>query len=266
MILFGLYIITTAILFLVRFAVCIRYNGAEEVTLIFNIIVLCLLLVPIGIVFGFAVKEKNLYNRILDDGNVMEGKIEGFHNYVYGFRYNVSLEDSKTGKKYYYYQACDDFQNAQLALTYMKEDKRIYILVDKNNYKKGYVFYDEYFYRQSKKEYSERKERWDGSYEAIIMPNENNSEEIIVEGKMLKETLNTEHHRSILLIYALTVDVSYFDPEESKVHIFKGKANVAAAVYFNLLRYKGEIKVKVKYNKKDKKQYTVYLDEALEKL
>lgn len=271
MILLGLYIITTAMLFLIRFAVCIRYDGLEKMSLICIIVVLCLFLIPIVIVFGCAVKEKNIYNRILDDGNVMEGKIEGFSNSGYGFTYNVGLEDPETGNKYHYNQFCKDFQDVQLALVYMKEDKKIYILVDKNNYKKGYVFYDEYFYRQSKKEFSERKERWDGSYQANLVSAENikkDSEEIMVEGRLLKDTLYADicSYHSFSTIYALTVGVSYFDPEESKVHIFKGKANVAAAVYFNLLRYKEEIKVKVKYNKKDKKQYTVYLDEALEKL
>lgn len=267
----GLYIIVTGMLFLIRFAICFRYDGLEKVTLICIAGVLCLLLLPIGIVFGYAVKEKNIYNRILDDGKVMEGKIEGFFNSGNGFTYRISLEDPETGKKYHYNQLCKDFQNSKLALTYMKEDKKIYILVDKNNYRKGYVFYDEYFYRQSQKGYFERKERWDGSFQAHPVATENikkDSDEIIVEGRVLKDTLHVDIscYHSFFATYALTVDVAYFDPEESKVHIFKGKSNVASAVYFNLLRNKEELKVKVKYNKADEKQYTVYLDEVLENL
>lgn len=97
-ILLGLYMIITAMLFLIRFAICFRYEGLEKISLICIIVVLCLFLIPIVIVFGCAVKEKNIYNRILDDGNVMEGKIEGFSNSGYGFTYNVGLEDPETGK------------------------------------------------------------------------------------------------------------------------------------------------------------------------
>ena len=269
LILLGIYVITASMLFLLRFAICFRYDGLEKISLILIIAILVLLLLPIIIVFGLAVREKNIYNKMLGDGKVLEGKIEGFHNAIYGFRYDVSAEDPVTGKRYCYYQVCDTFQNRELALAYMKEEKKIYVLVDESNYKRGIILYDEYFYRQGKKDNSKRKKRWDGSYQINILPSKDvalDSNEILVEGKMLKESLDVYLQRSVSALYVLTVDIAYFNQENSKVHIFKGKTSVTPALYFNLLQHKEEIKVKVKYDKTDESKYTVFLDEALEKL
>lgn len=269
LILFGLYLIIFGMLFLFRYAICFRYDGLEKISLFLAVVIMIILLIPIGIVFCLTVKEKNIYNKIIDSGKVLEGNINGFHNAIYGFRYDVSVEDTATGKRYCYYQVCDTFQNRELALAYMKEEKKIYVLVDESNYKRGIILYDEYFYRQGKKDNSKRKKRWDGSYQINILPSKDvalDSNEILVEGKMLKESLDVYLQRSVSALYVLTVDIAYFNQENSKVHIFKGKTSVTPALYFNLLQHKEEIKVKVKYDKTDESKYTVFLDEALEKL
>lgn len=251
-------------------ATYVKCKQLETGSFIIVLLILGLLVIPIITTFKEAVKEKNAFNQLIEEGIVVSGRIEEFYGLIHGASFEVSVIDERTNTKYHYHQSCDTKINPQCIFAYVKEDNQIYVLVDENNYKNGYVLCEEYLNRQRDSQWVQREKRWDGSYKPHMNPVEaveRKSNEILVVGKLIKKTVNVGAYKSdSVRILSVTGDVTYFERESNKSYIFKGRAKVSPAVYFKMRQCKEPIEVKVMFDKTDTSKYTVYLDEALENL
>lgn len=259
---------------LIIFILVIGVCGYIENNINLKMIVVYLLLIlfasiPVIVLFLLSIKEKQKFTQLLDEGMLLSGRINQVIDSPLGFiRVKVVFIDKVTGIQYTYNQKLYEMIDVKKMITFIKEDKEIFILAQKNDFHKGYILFEEYIDRHDWSGINDtHKQRWDGSYKAQISEIKQSDKSMrIVTGKLLKKTIKKTMYYSLSAMIRIDADITFFDEDSERVYIFKGSAEVLPAVYWKLETSKYPLYVNVEYDPLDDKRYIVHLDEALEQL
>lgn len=225
--------------------------------------------IPVIVLLLLSIKEKQKYNHLLKEGILLSGRINQVIDSPLGFiQVKAVFIDKETEIQYTYKQKLYEIIDTKKMITFVKEDKEIFILADRNDFHKGYILFEEYIDRHDWSGINDtHKQRWDGSYKAQISEIEQSDKSMrAVTGKLLKKTIKRTMYYSLSAMIRIDAEITFFDADSGRVYIFKASAEVLPAVYWKLEALKLPLYVNVEYDPLDDKRYIVHLDEALEQL
>lgn len=212
-------------------------------------------------------KEIKHLNYLVDNGMIIEGEILNVASSMLGtIGLDVQAYDDN-GKKYVYSQEDHKIYDVDKLRAYVRENPFIYILVNKNDYSDGRILIKDYMQRIDWNKLAYEK-KWDGSYVSTI----NYEGQMGQQSDLLRKVDGTLLSGSLKKVSSYTdgtilmkAEVIFFDKESGENLIFPCQARIGMATYSKVKNIKGNLKVPLLYNIQNHKEYTVYLETALER-
>lgn len=212
-------------------------------------------------------KKIKHFNYLVDNGTIIKGEILNVASSMLGtIGLNVQAYDEK-GKKYVYSEEDHKIYDVNKLRGYVRENPSIYILVNKNDYSDGRVLIKDYMQKINWNKLDYEKS-WDGS---CILPI-NFEGQMVQQSELLRKVDGTLLNESLKKISSYTdgtilmkAEITFFDKENGETLVFPCQARIGIATYSKVKNIKGNLKVPLLYNIQNYKEYTVYLETALER-
>lgn len=246
----------------------LRYKLHVEILMVGYLAFFAVAIYLPGLFLGIKnIKEIKHFNYLVDNGIIIEGEILNVGSSMIGtISFEVQAYDEK-GKKYVYSQEDHEIYDVNKLRAYVRENPSIYILVNKNHYSDGRILIKDYMQKINWNKLAYKK-RWDGSYVSPV----NCEGQMGQQSDLLRKVDGTLLSGSLKKVSSYTdgtilmkAEITFFDKESGENLIFPCQARIGMATYSKVKKLKENLNIPLLYNVSNHKEYTVYLEMALEK-
>lgn len=248
------------IVFALLLFLCIFFERSLNKKLFVFIIIEILCVSLFSSFMKLTMKEVRKHSNLIQNGMIVKGVIKNVSEIIEGFEIKAVYYDKEAEKEYIYKQSKRSNYNFNWIKQKMLINSEINILLDKDDKQNGLILLDDYC-----KGLNENRSRFDYPRISELEMNEEIDKGLKrVQGRLLKESLSVWGRNGVLEI--VEADIFYCNKKTMENMLFKGRGYARWSAYLKARQSKEEIVVDVVYCEKDRNNYVVYLEEALERL